>query len=1134
MSTLNSLGGLSSLRGLSGGGQVRQGLPQDFDPFEERGAIRKFLNIAFTPISALLDVLDTPAGLTRDLLSGESLSEASEGILNPSERATGRDVLSNLFGETPESERFTIKGFDVGSALASVVTDPLLFTGSVTGFTKAGQAAKKLAVAELERNVARSQLKGLVGKTRKFEASREGVRRGGVAAPGIRGAGDPERQVVRGLETGEEVGVLHTEITNRLGLAESTIKQLKAAGTQQLTGSVKGDVAAGLRGISASVPFGKHIGVGGEIVFTPVNKLLAPLFEAGAKIKGFLSDTAIVNSIRNTFQAAPKTELGKVLKLTDESNQQAAKIANLERRPTIIENIKDAAKSEGISVAALKDGTGQIPGINAVVQMDQVFPRIDEQVKIQLAEFDAEATKTIILNKGYNLTSTELEEVEKFALNRARARKNNLIERAEVRKAEIVRESGWVNSRGEMTRELIEEFSVSGQNALDIQKAQGVTIRKLEVWESAYVPRLTTPQGLALYKSNPKLKTEVDSMISDQLGHTKARGEGLKHKTHQEFNAVMRKRLGIDFDILKTDPVELLEANRINAAHSVSNALNVTAALKIGGVRSNNLMPKHVAIEDVLHESGITNWLTDGKRLAEWEVGATKNKILEALNAVGDNDIQIPLDLAQDILRSRNMSKIVLGSTERALRIMDPINTIYRTLLTSNPAHMGTNIMGFMWANLYAGVHNPRTYFGVAKEALRSFLRNNPNSFTGKRVWGKLIDKNKTTEYTQLFNEYQKTSLAKLGATEFKDLAVQVENLGRRGRGGVTEVVQGVANKVTRGRTQISPTTGEVEQLGGTRIGSLFAGTRRANEFLDEVARATHYIEKRLAGDTSLMAQASAKKYLFDYTELTPFERKVGQRGVLFYTFMRKNLEFSLREVFINRSVRAVAQASRDSLALQGGERGVPEFIREVGSLGLEPGTFIDTKNPIFEANKFSPQGGGLTRVADRFATILTPTIKVPLELATGREFFRGRPLSEVNRTRSEIAEFFAGTGLVERIQTADGEELRIQPQLAAIVRSLPTSRFTQIASDLTNEQISTLPSLFGARTRKFDPEVVKAKAFRAELIELAKEKPEIRGFTRFFGTAEDPTTGTQAILDALRSSNKTFTELSDKRAKGL
>lgn len=76
----------------------------------------------------------------------------------------------------------------------------------------------------------------------------------------------------------------------------------------------------------------------------------------------------------------------------------------------------------------------------------------------------------------------------------------------------------------------------------------------------------------------------------------------------------------------------------------------------------------------------------------------------------------------------------------------------------------------------------------------------------------------------------------------------------------------------------------------------LLSGARTVNRAVENNARMAHYLKKvEELGDADAAA-ASVKKFLFDYTDLTAFERNVMKRVIPFYTFMRKNVPLEIEQ----------------------------------------------------------------------------------------------------------------------------------------------------------------------------------------------------------------------------------------------
>lgn len=75
---------------------------------------------------------------------------------------------------------------------------------------------------------------------------------------------------------------------------------------------------------------------------------------------------------------------------------------------------------------------------------------------------------------------------------------------------------------------------------------------------------------------------------------------------------------------------------------------------------------------------------------------------------------------------------------------------------------------------------------------------------------------------------------------------------------------------------------------------SPFRKGRDISEATDNVMRARHFLGRLSQGDSPEAALGSLKKFLFDYSDLSPFEQKVLRPWAYFYTWTRKNIPLQL------------------------------------------------------------------------------------------------------------------------------------------------------------------------------------------------------------------------------------------------
>lgn len=90
---------------------------------------------------------------------------------------------------------------------------------------------------------------------------------------------------------------------------------------------------------------------------------------------------------------------------------------------------------------------------------------------------------------------------------------------------------------------------------------------------------------------------------------------------------------------------------------------------------------------------------------------------------------------------------------------------------------------------------------------------------------------------------------------------------------------------------------------GGRKVGSAVENNARLALFMDRLAK----------GDSPANAAMWTKKYLFDYSELTPFERNIMKRSIPFYTWARKNIALQAEGLLNNPKLASMAAKVTDN-----------------------------------------------------------------------------------------------------------------------------------------------------------------------------------------------------------------------------
>jgi len=182
---------------------------------------------------------------------------------------------------------------------------------------------------------------------------------------------------------------------------------------------------------------------------------------------------------------------------------------------------------------------------------------------------------------------------------------------------------------------------------------------------------------------------------------------------------------------------------------------------------------------------------------------------------------------------------------------------------------------------------------------------------------------------------------------------------------------------------------------------------------MENIALAAGAISMLKAGDTISDVERKLSRYLFDYNNLTPFERDVMRRIVLFYGYIRQSIPFgftTLREARLRwywvtpfKRIRDMAFESREEEAM------VPEWIRDYPFIYVRK---VRGKNPLVVSlrNVFSVDtifGEWPTLSPHALLRMLNPIVIATFDLASGVDIYWGRRLKDVRFLSQEISRWW-------------------------------------------------------------------------------------------------------------------------------
>lgn len=117
----------------------------------------------------------------------------------------------------------------------------------------------------------------------------------------------------------------------------------------------------------------------------------------------------------------------------------------------------------------------------------------------------------------------------------------------------------------------------------------------------------------------------------------------------------------------------------------------------------------------------------------------------------------------------------------------------------------------------------------------------------------------------------------------------------------------------------------------------LYRAGANVNQAVEENARLANFMFNMDRLGDATEAASHVKKFLFDYNDLTPFERKVFKKVMPFYTFMRKNTALQLEQFVKQPGKYALSAHLAGGFLGENAGRPVPEYLRQGGGGVLPP-----------------------------------------------------------------------------------------------------------------------------------------------------------------------------------------------------
>ncbi len=370
---------------------------------------------------------------------------------------------------------------------------------------------------------------------------------------------------------------------------------------------------------------------------------------------------------------------------------------------------------------------------------------------------------------------------------------------------------------------------------------------------------------------------------------------------------------------------------------------------------------------------------------AGWKASKTKKKLApdEALKylqehnpqewvnwAITENKYTRNWALPKDVAKFVDNNLLYLKNPQKVNMFLEQYDDLTRWwkswTLSIFPSYHIRNAVGNTWNNFVVGV-NPKTY----KEALKfqqAIYRGETGSITIKGIF----DKNVLTK-SGVGRVHPTT---KVSYTQIRDWA---DEYGVTGRGLFSSDIE----------TTLRQEMGEGKWLTLSSKNKAIEIGKRVGEAVEDNARMANFIDGLKKGMTPEDAAKRVRRTLFDYSDLTDFEKNVMKRIFPFYTWTRKNVPFQIRQMIQHPGKYKAIDTLRQEVEAAVGKSDPNEKYISEWMLANYP-----TKVKVEDGKARYFLLGGWWAGADLWklgsqptklvTDLLHPTLKIGLEMLTG------------------------------------------------------------------------------------------------------------------------------------------------------
>lgn len=473
-------------------------------------------------------------------------------------------------------------------------------------------------------------------------------------------------------------------------------------------------------------------------------------------------------------------------------------------------------------------------------------------------------------------------------------------------------------------------------------KQIGIPINELE----KYVPFI--PQ-------RPLKRDEADLLKA-------AFGTGVRDATADNFDTLLT-------ELSKADPNLKARTTKATRPSQVNEMLkkpwlteDAAVAMNIRGQRAIKAQELNSFVDEFIQTYGLRaddlaqiagNAVPDGYTAYKLGVDQAGNKTLQQATNVprtaieGTDIVFLPQEMA-NLYNEYHGLMFNQSKKNGLLKVYDELSTLYKkAAYLWNPGHIMRDFQGNVFNNYLMGVVDPTEYADGLK-ALR-------------KADGVLSTPRGDLKYTDIYEQAQK---------------------------------MGIVDSVMKHELPLN--VGKQEK-GYSRI------MRQATYATDGWTRMTGFVHNLKAGQDYAQAAATTKKFLFDYFDLTAFEKKVMRRIVPFYTWMRKNIPLQFKTLISDPRIFARLNDVQNAIAggpIDWDEK--PDYIQDM--MAIQPmgsDKYFSNILPWQDLTRI-PTGVNSRSLSDLLSSV-NPLIRAPIESVTNTDWWTGQPLEDYAGEQTDI-----------------------------------------------------------------------------------------------------------------------------------